>query len=289
MRVGEAETALKAAQKRVEDTETALKTTQERIDAQIALLDQQQRTLQSQVQNIQERLQFCSAKGLTAQMKKSLQEKLDQFIAYLEKVGFTNLTTQVSVCVFSKDEPIQNPAFAHYKDVNTLYDASAHNLYIHSDLARVPSVVLRAYTDHALTTVPDKPNDSSSSELIGGLGDYFSASFLDSPLIGEGAGSIFGMKTSYVRTLATDKSYPSAGSEPFARGEVWGAVLWHCRGELSRPVVDRIALQALREAGKTKSPDAAKAFAAALVQNEAMLGKATGCFNRQIQQRNLPH
>jgi len=79
---------------------------------QIAEINTEQQRLQAQVTNIQERLRFCPAKGLSAELKNNLQDKLGKFITYLEKVGFQDLDGQVSVCVYSKDDPIQDSRLA---------------------------------------------------------------------------------------------------------------------------------------------------------------------------------
>ncbi len=281
--VSTAEKQFGGVQKRVDELDIALKDTRSRIDQQ-----------QAQITNIQERLRFCPAKGLSADLKNKLQDKLSHYITYLEKVGFQNLEGQVSVCIYSKDDPIKDRRL-DTNERNSFYVQDDETIYIHQDLAPVASVALREYAHHALfQAVPNVQMNSSLEEVESGLADYFPASFLDDPLIGETLGRLFGLSTSYIRNLATTAGYgtvkPASPADIFhARGEIWGAALWQCRRELGADVADKIALQAWKDMNTEKvRPASLKTFSAALVKSEATAGKRTSCLARQIAQRGLP-
>lgn len=289
--VSNAEKQFGGVQKRVDELDGTLKEVRSRIDQQIAEINTEQQRLQAQVTNIQERLRFCPAKGLSAELKNNLQDKLGKFITYLEKVGFQNLDGQVSVCVYSKDDPIQDSRLASASsDRNAFYYLESRTIYIHQDLASVASVALREYTLHALLqTVPTGMDSAAAEEVEFGLGDYFPASFLDDPLMGETLGRLLGLSTSYIRNLATTAKYGAVSNESHARGEIWGALLWQCRRELGASVVDKIALQAWKDMNPEKTgPPNLRAFSAALVKGEATAGKRTSCFSHEIAQRGLP-
>jgi hypothetical protein len=287
--VSNAEKQFGGVQKRVDELDGTLKEARSRIDQQIAEINTEQQRLQAQVASIQERLRFCPAKGLSADLKNNLQDKLGKFIIYLEKVGFQNLDKQVSVCVYSKDDPIQNPNLAGLtSQLNAAYSIEDRTIYIHQDMAAVASIALHEYTLYALSQVPNVES-LAYDEVEFGLADYFPASFLDDPLIGETLGKLVHLSTSYIRNLATTKKYGEAIAEPHFRGEIWGAALWQCRHELGADVVDKITLQAWKNmnVGKAERKDL-KTFSAALVKGEATTGKQTSCLSHQIAQRGLP-
>jgi hypothetical protein len=283
--VSNAEKQFGGVQKRVDELDGTLKEVRSRIDQQIAEINTEQQRLQAQVTNIQERLRFCPAKGLSAELENNLQGELGKFITYLEKVGFQNLDRQVSVCVYSKDDPIQGlPS----DDRNAYYYQESRTIYIHQDVASVASITLREYALHALLQAVPTGMDSAA-EVLYGLADYFSASFLDDPLVGETLGTLLGLPTSYIRNLATTAKYGEVSTEAHARGEIWGAVLWQCRRELGADVVDKIALQAWKDVKPEKTgPPNLWAFSAALVKGEGTAGKRTNCFSREIAKRGLP-
>jgi hypothetical protein len=284
--VSNAEKQFGGVQKRVNDFDTTLANAQKQINEKIAQLGSEQQKLQTQVANIQERLRFCPSKGLTSDLKTTLQDKLGKYIERLEKIGFQNLETQISVCIYSKDEP----ALGDVTSLNAFYMQQERTVYIHRDLAFAISVALREYGHHALLAVlPKAQQEVRDSEVESALADYFAASFLDDPLLGENTGKLFGMTTSYIRNLATASTYAAASAESHARGEIWGAALWQCRRELGTDTVDKISLQAWKDFNnRSVKPENLKSFSAALVAGEAATGNQ-GCFLKQITQRGLPH
>jgi hypothetical protein len=289
--VSNAEKQFGGVQKRVEELDVSLKEAQSRINEKIGQINTEQQKLQAQVTNIQERLRFCPAKGLSADLKNKLQDRLSHYIPYLEKVGFQNLEGPVSVCIFSKDDPIADRTLRIPVDErNSFYVTTERTIYIHQDLAPVASVALREYAQYALTqAAPNwlKNFTVEKEEVESGLADYFPASFLDDPLIGETLGKFFGLSTSYIANLATTVKY--GGSNSHVRGDIWGAALWQCRREIGADAVDKIALQAWQDiAAENPGSATLKTFSAALVKGEATAGKRTNCLSRQIAQRGLP-
>jgi hypothetical protein len=273
--------------KRVTELDAALTSAHKQIDQQLAQIGKQQKDLQAQVSTIQQRLRFCPSKGLSADLKKSLQDKLAQFIGYLEKVGFQNLDKQISVCIYSKDDPIQEPNMQSMTELNAFYVTGNHTIYIHRDLAPVPSVALREYAHYALLTAAEGNSALHRSEVESGLADYFPASFLDNPLIGEKLGPLFNLPTSYIRNLANTMVYP-AGAEAHTLGEAWDGAIWQCRQQLGRQVTDKIVLHAWTDFA-LKHPDNVHAFGTALISGEANGSSGSHCFAGQIEHRHLPH
>jgi hypothetical protein len=276
--------------KRVEELDALLKDAQSRVDEQIKKIDTQQQKLQAQVSNIQERLRFCPTKSVSTELRSSMQEKFKSYIGYLEKVGFQKLDVQVSVCIYSKDDPITDDSLRIRSDEPFgYYRTDQKTIYIHKDMIPTISVALREYTHHALALAGQ---DASSREVVqdeveSGLADFFPASFVNDPLFGDGAGKFFNLPTSYLRDLANSTRYDKVSPELHDRGEVWSGALWQCRGEIGAETVDKIALQAWRDfnVAKQASP---KFFGAALIKAEAATDKKTKCFSRQAAERGLP-
>jgi hypothetical protein len=290
--VSGAEKQFGGVQKRVDVLGDSLKTTEAKFAEQLAQLAAQQQNLQTQVKGIQDRLRFCPSKNLSSQLRSSLETQLGGFIKYLEKIGFQNLDDQVTVCVYSKDDPIEGSAAAD-NGPNAYFTLHNHTIYIHQSLSLTPGVVLREYTHYALAKVVPAIWTSSiahATEIESGLADYIPSSFLGNAKVGEKLGPIFGFKTSYLRDLDNDLKYSKVESELHHRGEVWGGAFWRCRAQLGRDVVDPVLVKAwLDLAPEIAASGAAKKFAAAVATSErAATGKPDSCMAQQVKERGLP-
>ena len=288
--VSNAEKQFGGLPKRMEELDAQAKSAKSQLDEQIKQIDARQKTLQAQVSNIQERLKFCPAKGLSAEMKNQIQEKLGKYIGYLEKLGFQNLDGQVSVCVYSKDDPIRDdPAISSSDFKNAFYMPDRRIIYIHQDMASVPSVALREYTHYALAQAANRSDYGAAvTEIESGLADYLPSSFTNDPLIGDGLGKLFHLPTSYLRDLSNTARYDTAQDESHARGEIWAAALWQCRAEIGADTLDKIVLQVWRDTNKVASPNL-NGFGAALVKSEAATGGKTKCLSRRFTERRIPN
>jgi hypothetical protein len=77
-----------------------------------------------------------------------------------------------------------------------------------------------------------------------GYSDYFAATLLDNPIIGD----YFENTAEGFRNCATDKRFPAGfAGEEHAVGEVWAAFLWSLRNDaaVGPGVADALALQSL--------------------------------------------
>jgi hypothetical protein len=215
----------------------------------------------------------------------NLQRAVAGFIPYMTAIGFRNLDDNVTVNLYSKTSPLPGDLSAESDTMNAFYRDGTLN--IHFALSGDMSVLLREYTHHALskTVAPDMA--IGNSEVESGLADYFPASFLNSPLLGDGLGKLFNLPTTYIRRLDNDRLYTSVEDEPHARGEVWGGALWACRQALGQAAVDKApvnAWMATMRSGVTAEAHAR--FGAALA---ATAGPAGKCLAQEIQRRHLPH
>jgi hypothetical protein len=251
---------------------------------QLAKVDERQGSLEQQLTSIRGRLDFCPAKGLSIQIKEKLQDGLSRFIAYLQEVGFQGLDDHVAVCIYSRDDPIQNPRYASASEsTNAFYAENA--LYIHQAMTSDLTVALIQYAHHALLRRAGSPQ--FQSDVMYGLSDYFVASFTGKPEIGAGLGTLLGLPTPYVRNIDNALAYAAVPDEVHQHGAVWGGALWSCRQAQGAPAVDRVALGAWQAvAGSATAADTAKRFGAALA---ASGGDARQCLTQEINRRGLPH
>jgi hypothetical protein len=273
-------------QKRVEGLDESLKAAETRIAAQLARLDEQQKNLQTQVDT----LRFCPNKNLSSQLRSSLEAELRGFIKYLENIGFQKLDDQVTVCIYSKDDPVLD---SDGSELNAYFKQGNRTIYIHQDLTVAPGITLREYAHYALAkTAPMlwNSNSAQTGEIESGLADYLQGSFLNNAKIGENLGQIFKMKTSYVRNLDNDLKYKDVEPEQHFRGEVWSGAFWRCRAQLTGEVLDPAIVKAWADiANDVGSPTVGKKFGAVVAAREkAATAKPDSCMAQQIKQRGLP-
>ena len=214
----------------------------------------------------------------------TMEQTVKGFAAYLWSIGFRNASVPVTVYLFSAQMPLpadlQQPSDA----VNAFYHDKT--LYLHSSLSGDSSVLLREYTHFVLAESVGSAA-IGDSDIESGVADYLPASFLESPLIGEGLGRLMGLQTTYIRRLDQVTSYTAVEDEPHARGEVWSAALWACRQIGGQPAVDRAVVSAWTSVMTWPlRPDADARFGAALAGAAAPVG---GCLSTEMDRRHLPH
>jgi hypothetical protein len=206
---------------------------------------------------------------------------LVRFVAYMKQIGFTQADDNVTVYLYSKESPLPGELSNQSDTINAFY--YDHAVYVHWSMSSDMSVFLREYSHHVLLDAASNgPIGTAASESA--LADYFPASFLGSPLIGEGLGPLFKLRTSYLRRLDNSLAYPNVDDEAHARGEVWAAALWTCRQELGQAVVDTVPAKAwLAAARATANVEAA--FGKALI---GAAGASASCLSREMDARKLP-
>jgi hypothetical protein len=217
-------------------------------------------------------------------VKARIQSTVARYRNFLVSIGFSKLDENVSVFIFSEDKP---PPNVRPDDVQLNAFYSRNTIYIHKKIVGDVSVALREYTHHALSMALDFQG-FAQDEIESALADYLPASFLNSPVIGDGLGPLFGLTTNYIRTLATNVAYDNNKSIPVQRrGEAWAAALWACRTRVGQGGVDNVILSAWRQAKSASEPDdsIAARFGKALAAVEPPVGT---CFVQEINRRKLP-
>lgn len=208
---------------------------------------------------------------------------LARYVQYLKGVGFTQLNEKVTVHLYSKELPLPGDLREQSESVNAFYYDGA--VYVHWSMASDMTVFLREYTHQALMQAAGE-NLTVTAAFESALADYLPASFLGTPLIGEGLGPLFQLQTSYIRRLDNSLSYPDVADNSHARGEVWAGALWSCRQSLGQAAVDRASVDAwVALAATVTGPEFEKRVGAALGKASAPAGR---CLADEISRRKLP-
>ena len=222
--------------------------------------------------------------GMRIRVADTMQQTVKGFAAHLREVGFRNASDAVTVYLYSEQMPLPADLRDQGGDVNAFYHDKT--LYLHWSLSSDSSVLLREYTHFVLA-------ESVGSSVIGdtavesGVADYLPASYLGSPLIGEGLGPLFHLQTTYIRRLDNVTSYTAVENEAHARGEVWSGAFWACRQLVGQQAVDEAVVSAWTRAMTSPfQPDASARFGSALAKTAAPVG---GCLTKEIAKRQLPH
>jgi hypothetical protein len=223
-----------------------------------------------------------SGVSVSDEVKETTQKAATRFAMYLQNLGFPGLEQNVSVFIFSKD---RSPPNMPVTNVNAFYVNKT--IFIHEALATDVSVALREYAHHALFISLGSPVKYHQNEIESALSDYLPASFLGSPIIGNGLGALFGLTTSYIRTLDSDAPYEGSSVTPMERGAAWSAALWACRGRVGQQAVDGMILPAWRQAMSAPVDDGhvAKEFRKALTSAAPPVGS---CFSAELGTRMIP-
>ena len=172
---------------------------------------------------------------LTKAQQDALQERLDGFTAYLDKVGFSVVARRVSV---------QGVDFSGRPSAE--YYGRASVILIDRRVIDDPFPTYKEYMHHLLGA--DKAeflSESSFGTIESGVGDYFSGSFAGNPVLGTPqSAQAFGYELNhpYIRRLDNNLTFRpyKAGDYPHEYGEMWGGAFWDMRSALGAELADRI-------------------------------------------------
>ena len=228
------------------------------------------------------RVEFEKSDLLTKSLEQRLQDTLKRYFDYLDRIGFPKPSDKVTVSIEAMDSPN-----AYYVDNRVVIDQR---------IAEDPTVALREYNHHILTTRENRVAQGAFGALESGLADYFACSFLNNPNVGEKLGGLFKLKTPFIRTLKNNRTYTDLpqGREweiPILGGEVWGGLFWDIREQLGPSDADALAastwlsftvpgneihnhsafVDALLKAAEAKGPNVVETVQAALSRRKLSL------------------
>ena len=288
-RLAEARDRATVIKKQAEDVTREYEKLQVRLaDAQA--LSKRVEDLSSQVEQIGRKvgIEFKPSSALTPRLRTDLQAFLDSFQGYLEKLGYRPREGKVRLDVRSTLTD------------NAYYDGTRNELVIGAPLAGDRHVLGREYMHHVLMSVlwsgGARPNMSHTYAAIeSGVADYFAASFLGDPRVGQVAAQVLKLDKPFVRNLNNNNRFTGGVvkdfAETYAVGETWGGLFWEMRQRLDQPVADQIIFAAW--AGLQRSDlasDQPEGFARRLLDTAQPVGrgKYVDAIRAILASRNLP-
>jgi hypothetical protein len=287
---------IKTDQERIASLTTSLNDAEGEVKQQLTRLSSNQTQLQEDLTKIKKQLlNIHDSSSISSSVREGIESEVEKYNAFLGNIGFPDEHNSVTVCIYpAKDTPNKDnneckvdPLATH--SINSFFTPDTNEIYIHETLINFPSIFLSEYTLYALGHSKSAAKfQFSEFEVEYGVRDYFVASFLNDPLIGDGSGKIFGLSTSYIRKLDRNIQYKTAANEEHARGEVWSAALWACRSQLPSGVMDKIAYRAWQKYFASH-PNAGE-FGKDLIEAEKSYVEAPDkrCLDREMSSRGLP-
>jgi hypothetical protein len=235
-----------------------------------------------------------SGASVAEDVKARIQKAVNQFIIYLQSLGFHGLDQNVTVFVYSKDKP--PPKTKDFPlsgdDPAAYYEPNLKTIFIHELITSDVSLALSQYATRALFVSLDSTDNFSWNEIEGASALYLTASFTNSPITGTSLGPWvrkLDSATSYDRSSSGD----SSGDYQLKRSVPWAAALWACREQVGKEAVDDLILpmwlqvmKGPRETDRVRENDrVAEEFGKALIAAPPPLGS---CFSTERTNRKLP-
>jgi hypothetical protein len=182
------------------------------------------------------RYTFEQSEGLTKPLAETLEKSLNDFIAYLDRLGLKREQEKISIDIVKGDDALY-----------PYYDPSKTALVINQLIVGDHDVPRRAYTHHVLKAGHGVTVGPNLNALVSGLAWYLPCSFADRPIYGEFMG----------RAMKLDRPIGDISQrfdyKPFKRdearylyvgGEAWASLFWEIRTRLGQQVADALVIQA---------------------------------------------
>ncbi len=199
------------------------------------------------------RYTFEQSEGLTKPAAETLEKSLNDFIAYLDRLGLKREAEKISINIVKGDDAMY-----------PYYDPSKKALVINQLIVGDLDVPRRAYTHHVLNAGHGVTVGPNLNALVSGLGWYLPCSFADRPIYGEFMG----------RAMKLDRPIGDISQrfnyEPFKRdesrylyvgGEAWASLFWEIRTRLGQKVADALVIQAWQKTSASSGNAADRSFA----------------------------
>lgn len=195
--------------------------------------------LTSKVESIEEKITVESSSTPLAK-KKRLIAKFKEFQTYFKKLGFIAPKGEVKIKI---DDQLK---------LNSFYEPESNRVRVSPALVDDFEFTLHQYVHHALSAV-NTPASSKIGAIGEALADYFTCSFTDDPLVGEGSIHLFQeafgkdrFPNNCLRNLKNSRSFKEVDpklpetTELHAVGEIWGGAFWEIRGLIGQELADKL-------------------------------------------------
>ena len=178
---------------------------------------------------------FTPSSALTPELQKVLETSLQNFKAFLIKLGFAVPLETISVTI-SPGTIVDNQGWF------ALWDSTTHSIMVASAFASDDVWVLRQLA-HALIKPSGEPSPHYSA-IESGLATYFPCSFTHTPMMGEKA-SAAGKAIVPPQDLRKRRKFVEIRLDDWSSvqndgSEVWGGALWEIRQLLGPETADRL-------------------------------------------------
>jgi hypothetical protein len=221
---------------------------------------------------------------LTDKMQVDLQKQLDDYLIYLDKVGFQRPVSRVTIRI----DKLPGNSTAYYSNNKIFIDVRA---------AADPHIAIREYNHHILQEENGRPWQGQYGAIESGLADYYACSYSDTPRFGEISARALGSDQPYFHILDNQRKFgefatgPSSVQIPWWGTEIWGGAFWAMRSSLGRDLADRIAAKAwLSIVWPTEEAQQASTFVDALVSAAKSIGdaQAVEVVRKILREREFP-
>jgi len=226
---------------------------------------------------------FVPSSALTPELQRTLETSLQNFKAYLVKLGFGVPPETISVKI-SPGTMIDDQGVA-------LWEPTTHSILVARAFASDQVSVLRQFAHELLA--PSGTPSWDYYAIESGLASYFPCSFTDHPMVGDKASdagkAILPPQDLRKRRKFAEIQLSKWDSVQNDGSEVWGGALWQMRELLGPEQADRLIANTWQSFSSAKAANAYISFAKKLLANSQPIdgGRYTEQIRDIFKQRGL--
>lgn len=232
-----------------------------------------------------DRYTLSASSLLTPTSGRSLQKGLDDYIAYIDKLGFPEGERKVTLRI--SDESHMLAGWRSY------FDKASNEIVINESLAQDPDIYRREYSHYILLRDWKEKTIVGAGVLESDLVDYFVCSFSNRPEFGLIAAKSIDGASRFIRTLKNNAAYRASPERGLGiqSDEVWGGLFWNIRDAVGQENADNILAQTWRLLSpSTSSADVAAEFTRKLVAtaNQVLPVESANIVQNIMKERGFP-
>jgi hypothetical protein len=232
------------------------------------------------------RYTFVQSEGLTKPVAETLEKSLDDFIAYLDRLGLKREAEKVSIKVVKGDDAL---ALSPY------YSPDEKVIVINQLMVGDVDAPRQAYSHHVLMAGRIRNTMGPNlSALEYGVSWYLPCSFADRPTIGEFQARAMKLDRPIGDISQRFNFKPFRSTNEFLRsslegGQAWASLFWEIRTRLGQQVADAVVIQTWQKTGNAADDSLAKRFdQELLVAAENVSKDAQGVISTILKDRGFP-
>lgn len=208
---------------------------------------------------------FMPSSALTPELQRALETSLQNFRAYLVKLGFALPAGTIAVSI-SPGTMVDGMGVA-------FWDPTTHTIKVASAFASDDESVLRQFAHNVL--VPSEKTSPDYNAIESGLATYFPCSFTNYPMLG-GKATAAGKAILPPQDLRTHREFGKINLRDWVSvendgSEVWGGAFWEIRQLLGPDSADRLIASTWQAFSPAKKESAYRSFANKLLSNSGSI------------------